>query len=67
MSSEIRVENSLKFIPQWCEAFIITAISATFGAAMSSKAKESLSNEIKKKMNERKSDFASYQKTKKKR
>lgn len=34
ISNETRNENSLKFVPLWCEAFVITAISSTFGAIL---------------------------------
>lgn len=65
-TNDTRVENSLKFLPLWIEAFILVAINMTFGPIMDKKARDRLSDQLKVKYEERKGDFATYQKTKKK-
>jgi len=57
LSNENRVENSLKFLVMWLEAFLITALVGTFGPIFSSDAKNRLAKKLRLKMEERKSDF----------
>jgi hypothetical protein len=33
--NETRIENSVKFMPLWIEAFVLTAITLTFGSILS--------------------------------
>ena len=51
------MENSLKFLVMWLEAFLITALVGTFGPIFSSEAKNRLAQKLRVKMEERKSDF----------
>lgn len=62
----MRIENSLKFIPMWLEAFTIMSLAWTFQPLLKEKARKELAERIEAKINEGKSDFASYQKNKKK-
>jgi hypothetical protein len=62
----MRIENSLKFIPMWLEAFTIMSLAWTFQPLLKEKARKELGERIEAKMTEGKSDFASYQKNKKK-
>jgi hypothetical protein len=57
LSNENRVENSLKFLVMWLEAFLITALVGTFGPIFSSEARNRLAQKLRAKMEERKSDF----------
>lgn len=47
LASENRLENSLKFLPLWIEAFILTALSMTFGPILSKQAQQQLSELLK--------------------
>ena len=42
LSNDNRVENSLKFLVMWLEAFLITALTGTFGPILSTEAKNRL-------------------------
>ena len=42
LSSENRAENSLKFLVMWLEAFLLTALTGTFGPIFSTEAKNRL-------------------------
>lgn len=64
--SEARFENSLKFLPIWAEAFVITALAWTFAPVLSKKARSTLSERLKERIIGCKSDFGTYQKAKKK-
>jgi hypothetical protein len=50
----------------WCEAFLITAITQTFAAVLNREARLRLSKLLQAKIDEKKSDFITYQKNKKK-
>lgn len=65
-NNESRFENSLKFLPIWAEAFVITALAWTFAPVLSKKARKSLSEALKVRIVGCKSDFGTYQKLKKK-
>ena len=65
-NSEARLENSLKFLPIWSEAFVITSIAWTFGPIFNKRARKELAEALKVKILECKSDFGTYQKLKKK-
>jgi hypothetical protein len=66
ISNETRNENSMKFVAIWCEAFLLTAIAHSFGAVLSSQNRKQLSALLQAKIEEKKSDFVTYQKNKKK-
>jgi hypothetical protein len=53
-------------MPLWIEAFVLTAITLTFGTILSHQARNYLGSLLKSKIEERKGDFAAYQKFKKK-
>lgn len=53
-------------MPIWIEAFIISSIISTFGPILDRKAQIRISDLIKVKYEERKGDFATFQKNKKK-
>lgn len=59
-SNDSRIENSLKFLPLWIEAFIITSLALSFGPILNKSARTRLSEKLKVKYEERKSDFATY-------
>lgn len=59
-SNDSRIENSLKFLPLWIEAFIITALTLSFGPVLNKSARNRLSEKLKVKYEERRSDFATY-------
>ena len=59
-------ENAMKFIPVWIEAFIIFAITWTFGSILNDLAKKDLDSKIKDKIASCKSDLMTYQKLQKK-
>ena len=65
-NNDARFENSLKFLPIWAEAFVITSIAFTFGPIFTKRARRELSEALKKRILECKSDFGTYQKLKKK-
>lgn len=60
ISNETRFENSLKFTPIWLEAFIITSIVWAFGGLFKEEARKRLDQKLKEKINNCKSDFATY-------
>ena len=66
VNNESRFENSLKFLPIWSEAFVLTSLAWTFGPVFKAKARKQLSEAIKARVIECKSDFGTYQKLKKK-
>ena len=66
VTNEARFENSLKFLPIWCEAFVITAIIWTFVPLFKSTARAELGKRLEVKMVKAKGDFQTYQKNKKK-
>ena len=66
VSNEMRTENSLKFMPLWMEAFFLTALTASFRSILTPQAQQRFSDAIKVKYEERKGDFSTYQKQKKK-
>jgi len=57
LSNDNRVENSLKFLVMWLEAFLITSLTGTFGPIFSTEAKNRLAEKLKTRMEERRSDF----------
>lgn len=59
-SNDSRIENSLKFLPLWIEAFIITSLTLSFGPILNKQARNRLSERVKAKYEEQKSDFATY-------
>ena len=63
---ESRQENSLKYLPIWAEAFVITAIVWTFAPVLTKRARRQLSEALKARILGCKSDFGTYQKLKKK-
>ena len=65
-SNDMRIENSLKFIPMWLEAFTIMSIAWTFQPILKEPARKELAAKIEAKITEGRGDFASYQKNKKK-
>ncbi len=65
-NNESRFENSLKFLPIWAEAFVITSLVWTFAPIFSKKARGTLSEALKARILGCKSDFGTYQKLKKK-
>ena len=66
VNNESRQENSLKFLPIWSEAFVLMSLAWTFGPVFKKKARFQLSEAIKVRFAECKSDFSTYQKLKKK-
>lgn len=60
VGNEARYENSLKFLPIWLEAFILTAIAHSFGPVMKPNARKRLWDGLKVKYDQCKSDFATY-------
>lgn len=60
IQNENRQENSLKFLPIWIEAFVLTSLSATFGPVFKRDTRKSLSDLLKAKIMETKSDFSTY-------
>jgi hypothetical protein len=66
VNNENRFENSLKFLPIWSEAFVLISLAWTFGPIFNKKARQTLSECIKQRVGECKSDFGTYQKLKKK-
>lgn len=65
-NNETRFENSLKFLPIWCEAFVVTSLVWTFIPLFRPEARRELAERIELRMKERKADFQTYQKQKKK-
>lgn len=63
---ESRQENSLKYLPIWSEAFVITSLVWTFAAVLDKKARKQLADAMKTRILGAKSDFGTYQKLKKK-
>lgn len=63
---ESRQENSLKYLPIWSEAFVITSIVWTFAPVLDRKARKRLSDALKERIIGARSDFGTYQKLKKK-
>lgn len=43
---EMRIENSLKFIPMWLEAFIIMALAWTFQPLLKEKSRKEMAERI---------------------
>jgi len=66
LSNETRLENSLKYLPIWIEAFIITSITMTFGQILNRVARKRLADGVKERYETVKGDLATYQKAKKK-
>ena len=66
VNNEARFENSLKFLPIWSEAFVLLSLAWTFGPVMNKKARKTLSDAVRARVTECKSDFGTYQKLKKK-
>lgn len=60
IQNENRNENSLKFLPIWIEAFVLTSLSGTFGPVLKRDTRKSLSDLLKAKITETKSDFSTY-------
>lgn len=65
-NQESRQENSLKYLPIWSEAFVITSLVWTFASVFKKKARQELSDALKERIIGAKSDFGTYQKLKKK-
>lgn len=63
---ESRQENSLKYLPIWSEAFVITALTWAFAPVLKKDARRRLSDAMKERILGAKSDFGTYQKIKKK-
>jgi hypothetical protein len=57
VSSDARLENSLKYVAPWCEAFVISGLLNTFGPVLRQPAKKKLSLLLKEKIEAKKSDF----------
>lgn len=57
LSNENRVENSLKFLVMWLEAFVLTSIMGTFAPVLSAEARKRLAGKLRVRVEERKSDF----------
>jgi hypothetical protein len=53
-------------MPLWIEGFIFTSLTLTFGSILTLKARNHLAGLLRAKIEERKGDFATYQKIKKK-
>lgn len=66
VDNDTRYENSLKFLPIWLEAFMLTALSNAFGPVLNEGGRKRMWEALKVKILEGKSDFNSYQKNKKK-
>lgn len=66
LNLESRMENSLKNLPIWSEAFVITALAWTFAPIFRKEAREQLNEALKTRITELKSDFGTYLKNKKK-
>ena len=62
---ESRQENSLKYLPIWAEAFVITSLAWTFAPIFTAEARQALSEALKTRILGAKSDFGTYQKQKK--
>lgn len=60
IQNENRNENSLKFLPIWIEAFMLTSLSGTFGPVLKRDTRKSLSDLLRAKIKETKSDFSTY-------
>lgn len=57
---ESRQENSLKYLPIWSEAFVITSLVWTFAPVLNKKARQNLSDALKARILGAKSDFGTY-------
>lgn len=61
-----RQENALKYLPKWSEAFVVLAVTWTFALVLKKPAHEYLGKLLQQRMQSCQSDFATYQKLKKK-
>lgn len=57
---ESRQENSLKYLPIWSEAFVITSLVWTFAPVLNKAARQKLSDALKARILGAKSDFGTY-------
>ena len=60
LNLESRLENSLKYLPIWAEAFVITSLVWTFAPVLSKRARKALSDAMKHRIVGAKSDFGTY-------
>ena len=60
VNNESRFENSLKFLPIWSEAFVMISLAWTFGPVFNKRARKQLSDALKVRILECKSDFGTY-------
>jgi len=50
VANDTRFENSLKFLPIWCEAFVLTSLVWTFAPLFNDNAKKELNERFKAKI-----------------
>ena len=65
--SQLRLENALKYTPAWLEAFMIYALVWTFHSVLGPAGRQRLDSSLRAKYEAARSDFAAYQREKKRR